>query len=371
MLKISNEVKVALLAIAAVGLGFWGFKFLKGINVLTPSQTFYVRYDNVDQLRPSSPVFIRGLQVGMVKSLFIDEKDDKTIVALLNIDRGVQIPKDAVATIIGLTLMGGKAIEIVINGPCDGDCAESGDYLMGDAKSFLQTVVGDASQIDVYTDRLKAGLSINIDSLARVNPDGVAASMDALDNSLKNIEKITNQLNDILALNKKSIGLLTNNLASVSGTVKANDQNISDAIANLAEITKQLKAAGFDKTTIKASQALDSITLSLNSLRTTLASTTQAVNHVDTLAQRLVRGEGLVGKALTDEQLYENLTSTTRHLHLLLQDFRMHPERYTRVKVKLFGKNKPSKYANPVDDPAYQLLIDSLEQEYSKKLKGN
>ncbi|MEZ4928000.1 MAG: MlaD family protein [Saprospiraceae bacterium] len=369
MFKISNEVKVAVLAIVAVALGFWGFKFLKGINVLTASKTYYVRYDNVDQLRLSSPVFINGFQVGMVKDMYIDDKDDKTIIVVLNIDRGVDIPKDAVATLIGLTLMGGKAVEIVIKNPCDGDCAESGTYLNGDSKSFLQTVVGDPSQIDAYTERLRAGLSINIDSLARVNPDGIAASVDALDNSLKNIEVITRQLSELLALNKKSIGLITGNLADISGTIKENDQNISEAIGNLTELSKQLKSAGLDQTAQKATSAIDSITLSLNTLRSTLTSTTKTINRVDTLAQKMVRGEGLVGKTLTDEELYNNLVSSTRHLQLLAQDLRMHPERYTSVKVKLFGKNKPKKYANPLEDPSYQLLVDSLERDYNEKVK--
>jgi len=371
MLKISNEVKVAVLAIIAVGLGFWGFKFLKGINVLTPSKTYYVKYTNVDQLRPSSPIFINGFQVGMVKDMYIDKNDDKTIITVLNIDRGVDIPKDAVATIIGLTLMGGKAVEIIITNPCKGGgCAESGSYLKADSKSFLSSVIGDPSQIDAYTDRLRAGLTINIDSLARVHPDGVAASVDALDNSLKNMERMTQHLNEILALNKASIGIITSNFASVSGTIKANDKNISEAIANLSELSKQLKNAGIDKTSQKAAQALDSITYSLNTLRSTLTATTKTISRVDTIAQKLVNGEGLVGKTLTDEELYNNLVSTSRHMHLLLQDLRMHPERYTRVKVKLFGKNKPPKYANPLDDAAYQMLVDSLEREYSKKLKN-
>lgn len=370
MSKINNETKVALLAIVAVALGFWGFKFLKGINVLTASNTFYVKYENVDQLRPSSPVFIKGFEVGMVKDMYIDKTDDKTIIAVLNINRGVDIPKDAVATIIGLSLMGGKAIEIVIDKPCNGDCAESGDYLKGSSKSFLQSVVGDPSQIDAYSDRLRAGLTINIDSLARVHPEGMASSVNALDNSLKNIEQMTKQLNEILALNKKSVGLITGNLATVSNTISANDKNISDAIANLSALSKQLKDAGFDKTSQKASGALDSITMSLNTLRTTLTTTTNTISHVDTLAQNLLKGDGLAGKALSDEELYNNLVSTSRHLHLLLQDFRMHPERYTSVKVKLFGKNKPKKYANPMEDPAYQMLVDSLEREYSRKAKA-
>ena len=65
MLKISNETKIGLLAAAAIAVGIWGFQFLKGINVLTASQSFYIRYNDVEGLRPSSPVFISGHQVGM------------------------------------------------------------------------------------------------------------------------------------------------------------------------------------------------------------------------------------------------------------------------------------------------------------------
>ncbi|MFN0036762.1 MAG: MlaD family protein [Saprospiraceae bacterium] len=363
MLKIRNEVKIALLALVALALGFWGFKFLKGMNVLSTSKTLYVRYENVDQLRPSSPVFIKGFQVGMVKDMYIDKTDDKTIITVLNIDGGVDIPKTAIASIIGLSLMGGKAVEITILAPCDDDCAESGDTLTGGSKSLIESLLGNAEQLDIYTDRLKKGLSINLDSLARTNPEGPAGTINALDNSLKNIEKMTNQLNDILALNKQSIGIITGNFASISGTIKANDKNISDAIANLSALSQQLKDAGLDQTTKKATSAIDSVTLSLRSLRGTLATTTGTLSRVDTLAQNLLRGKGLAGKALTDEQLYNNLISSTRNLNLLLQDLRMHPERYTNVRVKLFGKNKGIKYTSPVNDPAYEVLADSLERE--------
>jgi hypothetical protein len=40
MFKLNNETKIAILAIAAVALAIWGFKFLKGINVLTTAKIF-------------------------------------------------------------------------------------------------------------------------------------------------------------------------------------------------------------------------------------------------------------------------------------------------------------------------------------------
>jgi phospholipid/cholesterol/gamma-HCH transport system substrate-binding protein len=371
MLKINNETKIALLAIAAISLGIWGFKFLKGLNILTASRTFYVRYADVDQLRPSSPIFIKGLQVGMVKALAIDKTDDKTIIATLNIDTDVDIPKDAVATIVGLSLMGGKAVELIIPHPCDGkDCAQSGDYLTAASKSFLQSIVGDPQQIDAYTDRIRKGLTTVWDSIADPNdPKGVGRSLVALEHSLKNIEAVTAKVSKLLDASAQGISSTANNTAALTKTLNASSADINTTLANLAVLSKQMKDAGLDKTTMKATQALDSVTLSLSQLRKTLQVTGHTVAHVDTLAMNLAKGQGTAGKLLTDEELYANLVRTSRHLELLLQDLRLNPKRYTTVKLKLFGKNNTGSYINPLEDPAYQLMVDSLERAYSKKLK--
>ena len=369
MIRISNETRIALLAIAAVGIAIWGFKFLKGIDIFTPSQTFYVKYDNVDQLTASSPVFIKGLRVGTVRDLYIDKSDDKTIIAVLDIERGVDIPKDALATIIGQSLMGGKAVEITITRPCEGDCAESGSYLQGSYRSFLQSIVGEPGQIDAYTDRLRKGLSINLDSLAKANPNSPAASIESLDRSLRNLEVMTNRINQLLASTTNGISATANNAAAITQGLRDSNKDISALISNLSEVSAQLKNADLTKSTQKAVATLDSVTLSLTALRGTLSTTGHTISRIDTLAQNMLQGEGLVGKSLTDEALYDNLVRTTRHMNLLLQDLRLNPKRYTTVKLKLFGKNKTPGYANPIEDPAYQMLLDSLERDYNRRIK--
>ncbi|MEI6409824.1 MAG: MlaD family protein [Bacteroidota bacterium] len=370
MFKLNNETKIAILAIAAVALAIWGFKFLKGINVLTTAKIFYVKYDNVDQLRPSSPVFIRGFQVGMVKDMYVDKKDDRSIITVINIDKDVDIPKETVATIVGLSLMGGKAVDLVIPGPCDGNCAKSGDYLKGDSKSFLQSVVGDPSQIDAYTDRLKLALVGVWDSIADPNdPKGAGRSILALEKSLKNIEQVTAKLSILLDASTRGIAATANNAAELTKTFNASSQDISATLSNLNALSKQLKEAGLDKTSQKATAAIDSVTTALTALRKTLQTTGKTVSRVDTLAQNLIKGQGTAGKTLTDPELYDNLVRTSRHLELFLQDLRLNPKRYTTVKLKVFGKNKTGNYNNPIEDPAYQLLVDSLEDAYSKRIK--
>jgi phospholipid/cholesterol/gamma-HCH transport system substrate-binding protein len=370
MFKLSNESKIALLAIAAVALAIWGFQFLKGIDILSSSQTFYVRYDNVDQLRASSPVFIRGLQVGTVKDLYIDKADDKTIIAELDIQPSVEIPKNAIATIVGLTLMGGKAIEIVISTPCSGkDCAESGSYLQGSSRSFLQSVVGEPGQIDAYTERIRAGLAINLDSLARVHPNGLAGTLGSVNNTVQELEAMSKIMKEIVRENRADMAQTLDYIKEITRGMSDSEKGISALIANLNDVSQKLKSEQFDQGTQKAVAAIDSVTASLSALKGTMFAAERTLSRVDTLAQGLVQGKGLAGKALNDEEMYDNLLRTSRHLHLLLQDLRLNPKRYTTVKLKLFGKNKTKGYQLPLDDPAYLHLVDSLERDYSRKVR--
>jgi phospholipid/cholesterol/gamma-HCH transport system substrate-binding protein len=370
-MKLSNETKIAIFAIMAILLGIWGFKFLKGINILTTSRVFYVRYDNVDQLLVSSPVMVNGLQIGTVKKLELDKTDDKTIIATLNIDGAADIHKDAIAVIRSASIMGGKAIDLVSPAPCQGaDCAQSGDYLKGSTKNFLQSVVGNPEELDAYTQKLLTGVTAIYDSIADPNdPQGLGRSLVALEQSLLNMEIMTRKINKFLDAGTSGITATANNTAAITQALRDSNKDITAALANINTLTEQLKNAGLDKTAQKANGAIDSMSLSISSLRHTLTTTQMALTRIDTLAAGLVAGKGLAGKALTDEELYDNLARTTRHVQLLLQDLRLNPKRYTTVKLKIFGKNKTPNFTNPIEDPAYQRLIDSLERDYSRKLK--
>jgi phospholipid/cholesterol/gamma-HCH transport system substrate-binding protein len=371
MFKLSNETRIGLLAVIAIALGIWGYKFLKGINILTTSQTFYVKYKEVNQLTPSSPVFLSGFQVGTVKSLAQDPEDGKTIIATLNLERGILVPKNALATIVSQSALGGKAISLDFTNPCKGpDCAQSGDFLQANYKNFLQSMIGDPAQIDEYTKRLQVGLTSVYDSIADPrDPQGFGRTLVSLQSSLANIAVMTAKVNRLLDASASGFTATANNTADITKALKDSNKSIVHALANLDSISQQLKGAGLDKSAAKAGSAIDSVTSSLAGLRTTLASASNALNKVDILASKLSTGEGSAGKLLTDEALYNSLVSTSRHLHLLSQDLRLNPKRYTTVKLKLFGKNKTGPYLNPVNDPAYQILIDSLEKDYNSRIK--
>lgn len=370
MALITKETRIGLLAVVALALGIWGFKFLKGINLLSPSQTFYVRYDAVDQLRPSSAVMINGLEVGTVQDLYIDPTDGRTIIAVLDVSNRVNIPKNTVATIIGLGLMGGKAIELKYEKPCFGDdCAESGATLTGDQESFLETVVGDPAQLDRYTERLRIGLTSVYDSLANPeSPKGLGRTLVALEKSLANIAIMTEKVNRLLDASTSSFSATAANTAAITGAIRNNNKNIDATLENLAAISLQLKNAGVDQTTIKATQAIDSMSLVLSDLRKTLNSAQRSLTNIDTFTATLAHGQGFFSQVATDKELYTNMVRTTRHLQLLLQDLRLNPRRYNSVKLRIFGGKKVKEYKLPLEDPAYRLLLDSIEREYSRRM---
>jgi len=335
--------------------------------VLTLSKNFSVRYDNVQDLRVSAPIFIRGLQVGSVKKIFIDPTDDQTIVVVLNIESGFDVPKDAVATITSPTFMGGRAIELVFDHPCGDDCAEDGDYLKGSSRSFLAGMIA-PGELDAYTERLRKGLTINIDSLAKANPESFAGTFEALDNSLKNIESLTHKLDRLLAASARGLTLTVDNAAALTGSLKDNRDEISNILGNLDTLSRQLKGAGLDQSAYKAGKTLDSLTQRLSDLRRTLVTTEKTIATVDTLAQNLLKGKGVAGKLLTDDVMAEDFERTLRHTQLLLQDLRLNPKRYTTVKLKVFGKNKTPGYTTPFQDPIYTMQVDSLERILSERL---
>jgi len=144
----SNETRVGILAVVAIALAIVGYNFLKGLNLLTTSNLLYASYDNVSSLTVSAPIFVNGLQVGVVKDIYF--KDDlQTIEVEMNIENDYRIPKDAEAVIASTSIMGGVAVYLKYKSVCGGpDCAQSGDHLTGRVASIMESFVGDTGEVN-------------------------------------------------------------------------------------------------------------------------------------------------------------------------------------------------------------------------------
>ena len=307
-MKITREIKTAILAIASILLFIWGYSFLKGKDLLADYTTLYVEYDSVEGLGKSATVTLNGLSIGKVNGIKFSDNTGKLMVEL-QIKSDFPISKSSVATIYDPGLIGGKQIMIVPN-LNDKEMAKSGSRLMGNTKPGLTDLVGEK----------------------------LAPLQAKLDKVLLNADQLISGINNVL--DKKGQQDLKKSLAELSETMvqfhKASESMNTMIDNNKSNITGIV--ADFHKTSTNFAKMSDS--LNKADLGKTVKDLQATLQKVDHMLADMNAGKGTAGKMLKDEALYNNLSQTAKELELLLQDVRLNPTRY--VNVSLFGKkNKP------------------------------
>lgn len=315
-MKITREIKTAVLVIASILLFIWGYSFLQGRDILNSHRTFFVEYDNVEGLSTSAPVTINGLVVGKIMSIDLIPTTGKLQVEI-QVKNDFPISKSSTIDIYEPGLIGGKQIQIVPNLQ-DTQMAESGDTLRGSNLPGLTALVGDKlaplqekiEKVAENANQLLINLNQVLDDKSKANLRESIAKLNVL---MGEFEKTSKNVNQIIDKNKSNID---GSLANLNKTT-ANFSKLSDTLAK-ANIGQAIK--NFE-----------------NSLK-----------GVDNIITNLEQGKGSMGKLLNDDQLYKNLNATSSELELLLQDLRLNPTRY--INVSLFGKkNKPYKAPQPTE----------------------
>jgi len=314
-LKITREIKTAILVIASILLFIWGYSFLKGRDLFTNYKTFFVEYKSVEGLATSAPVTLNGLVIGKVTSITIDEKTGVLLVQL-QLKTDFPISRSSTASIYEPGFIGGKQIAIVPNFE-DKTLAVDGQKLQGSVKLGLTDKVGDQlaplqeklEKLLGSTEKLISGLNNVLDQKGQQD---LKLTLAELSKTIEQFHKVSVSVNALLDSNKTQINSTVANLNKLSG----NFSKISDSL-NKADLGK-----------------------SVRNLNATLA-------KVDGIMTNLSSGKGSMGKLLNDEAFYQNIKNSTKELELLLQDVRLYPTRY--VNISVFGKkNKP--YVGPGKD---------------------
>ncbi|MCF6296010.1 MAG: MlaD family protein [Flavobacteriaceae bacterium] len=302
-MKISREVKTAVLVISGILLFIFMFNYLKGENILDSSRTFYAVYDNVEGLASSTPVTINGLTVGKVQEIgFTNDGSGKIKVKLL-VDSDFKFSKNSKAELYEAGLIGGKAIAIV---PAFDNAknAKKGDYLEGTVKAGLTALVNQRltplqekiETMMVSADSLLTNINTVFDVQTKANLKKSIAELSTTIESFKNTS---------VSINK----LITDNQEKLTSTLS----NVDNISTNLLKITDSIANANLGET--------------IKSLQLT-------INNFDKILSSIEKGEGSIGKLLKDDALYNNLKGASKEMEELLRDIKLHPKRYFRILSK-------------------------------------
>ncbi|MDT0294357.1 MlaD family protein [Mesonia ostreae] len=319
-MKITKEVKTALLAIVAIALLIFGYSFLKGNNLLKSDRTFYATYNEVEGLAKSSAVTINGIKVGSVTDISFLNKKGRVLVTM-SIEDDFEFTTESVARIYGGSLIGGKTMAIIPH--YNGDRAKSGDTLVGDIEEGLLELVND--RLTPLQKKVESAI-VSADSL-------LFAINDVLDKETRdNLKKTFANLNTTVESFNGVADNANNVLGNVNNILGNNEQKLNRTFTNLDEIS-----GNFNKFS-------DSIAkIDLNKM---VADFEGVIADFQKISNDLNDGKGTAGKLLKDDKVYDNMDRATKQLEELLQDIKLNPKRYVHFSV--FGKNA-GKYKEPKD----------------------
>jgi phospholipid/cholesterol/gamma-HCH transport system substrate-binding protein len=310
--KIRKEIKVGVVFVIATAVLIWGLMYLKGLELLKSSRTFYAQYDNVNGLVAANPVLIKGLQVGQVKKVYFNPDNPAKIIAELYILGDYPITKNTVARIIKASLLGARQVELVIGD--SKEMAQDNDTLI----SSVEEGFGEAQLIPLKN---KAESLIgSLDSIAMIvkevmNKDtreNLQLSIVHIKETLDNLSGISRKLDTLVGSGNKNLAGIIRNLESISGNLRNNNDKITNVISNFSAISDSLAKARIPMT---------------------LARVNTAVTNLDSVLVKINRGEGSVGQLVNNEQLYKEIEKAARDLNLLLEDIKANPKKYLKFSV--------------------------------------
>ena len=281
-----SKVNYALVGLFVIGLGaafLWGLFWL----TLGGETKTYDRYrvyfrESVAGLNPKATVRYRGVQVGQVDSMRLDPANPDQVDVVLNIERGVPIRRDTIATLSTRGLTGVASVEL------------SGG---GNQSLPLEKEPGQSLPV------IQAGPSL------------VARLDDAFNNILTNVNTLSNRLERLLGdENQTALTRTLQNISVITGAVAERSDSLRQTLANVETFTGVLA-----QRSAQLGKALDQVTAGLEKsgdlgtqLRATLSDVragAQAVRRTaDTFNQTSL---DLSGMAQGGQQELQRLGQTT------------------------------------------------------------
>jgi phospholipid/cholesterol/gamma-HCH transport system substrate-binding protein len=305
-LKISLEIRTALLVLTGITLFAFGFNYLKSNDLLIRDGIYYAQYENTEGMVVGTPVTINGFQVGSVEKISLLPNNTHLMVRF-RVERQYEFSKNSVARIYESGFIGGKSLAVV---PAldQAPIAQSGDTLQSViAPGFTQLV----------NDKLSP-LQEKIESMVNHADSVLIAFNNVFDTSAQA------ELNKSITHLSSALGAIDNISQQINQSLQSEDGGLNQTINNLAVITNDLK-----QTTATLSEAdLSSLIQNLHQTSSSLADITNQIQS----------GEGTLGQLVANDSLYVALHQTNTALQLLLDDLRNNPKRY--VHFSLFGKKQ-------------------------------
>ena len=324
---------VVLFGIAVAVLGtFW----LQGRRFGSTQTEVHVLMRDVGQLATGNAVKFRGVNIGRVGSIVVEEGGAAVRIQLLLEGEWI-LEEDAVVTIAPESMFGDWQAEIVSRSRFP-----RFDYYEVPASARIPDgvrVLGgytlpDISRLTAVADEVAQNLASLTDRFDRAFGDETAAQ---LSQAIDNIEELTTTLRTVVEEQsvqfvgiaedvRTSTAEIATALATARGSLERIDAvlasgDVDSIVRNTRVITSDLRGVSGD------------VSAASRSLQATLASVDSTVSAMGRITTRIEQGDGSLGRLISDPALAARTEELVSGLTLLLEDLRANPRKYVRLSI--------------------------------------
>lgn len=323
----SNNIKIALLVIAALAVGIFGISFLKGKSLFGSPTLYTSVFEKGYNIKSTDPVFLNGVPVGRVETVALTD-NLQNVKVQYSLNDNVQLPKDSEITISpGIPGLSPSQLLIKLG-------ESSSPYELGSTiKSYEGGSITDQAQtilenLEPTTESLKSTMK-KLDStathlnamLSGQNAKNIKSAIANMEVTMRNLNSTSSKVNTLVDEQSVKIDGMLNNLQSLSATLKNNEQFINNAMKNFSDSSDELASLELKKTLDNANETV----LKLNGI-----------------LDKVNNGNGSLTLLLNDAELYNNLNNTARDLDRLILDIKEDPSEVVPT-ISIFGGKKKKK----------------------------
>jgi phospholipid/cholesterol/gamma-HCH transport system substrate-binding protein len=302
-MKYSKEFKIGIFIVIVSVASFFLINYLRGEDILNREIEVSARYETVEGLVASAPVYIKGYKAGKVSEVtYNPETEDFQVVC--SIRKEFRIPADSRMIIYGVDIMGTKGVRI--------------DF------GTSEILVEDGGTLQP---RLEAGL---VDGLAaEIGPllSKVSSTLDSLEVTVSGVNRVLSEKNTASISN--TIAHLERTMADVRGiaaSVQGRSAELEAFIENLADLSESFNGIA---------AKVDTTVAGVNELMVTLneADLDKVVVSLKELLDNINDPEGSVGKLLTDDSVYNSVDELLNDVDSLVKKIQENPKKYIKISV--------------------------------------
>ena len=294
-LHYQKEITVGTMVLVGVGLFWAGTLWLKGTTFRSPARTEDVRFTDIGALQADNEVRVSGYAVGKV--LGIKFEGPGRLLVTITVPPDLDLRSDATAEVVSSVFSSGATMALKPGSPGAPPLPEGQEI---------------------------RGVSGN-DLFAKG-----ALLADRADSVLLGVQAIANQKTaDNL---QKTLQSLQTVLATMNQQIPATSVEAQRTLVALRKLSERLDSTIATVPVGNAIERADTLARNLSTMSVQLTATGA---RLDSLLQKINRGQGTLGKFVSDSGLYLDARATSQSLKALLDELTKHPGKI-QVQVKLF-----------------------------------